>query len=426
MVRIQGDQPFIDGGKDADEEVERMYEEYSDFMLALREGSAYSLSNVLGWCRRMISYRRYRTAYAKLKALSDAGEPRAMAMRGEMKMRGIGTIYDTKGAIHLYASAFRAGYIPASNLLFDQVSETGPYDTAFSLVRKASLAGCKSSMARLAIAFLEGKGTEKNASKAAFWFDKAVDSDEGFDRYMLFDAIWKLGGTASRRRMVSVVSSLSKEERDAKVRMGMAYQRGRGVAKDLPRAAALYRDAAMLGSSLGAIRFFDIVWNMRSADQYAHAAETVRRFADSGDSDSMWRLGKAYRFGKGVDRDFALAVELCEKALRRSLPDAGNELFEIWWDEATAESTERMRALATRHVSRGSGWAYGCLARMHLFGRGVDRDLSKAVKYARIAAEDKTAAAYETLLDVLREVNTEGVVKEMMSVISPRADEGEE
>jgi TPR repeat protein len=416
---------YIDGDEDAEEKADLMYEECSDFMLALREGSVSSLSNVLGWCRRMIFFRRYKEAYAKLRALSDAGEPRAMVMRGEMKIRGIGTMYDMKGALHLYATAFRAGFLPASSLLFDQVAENGPYNTAFGLLRRASLEGCRSSMSRLAIAFLEGKGTKKSVSKAAFWFDKAVEGGKDSDRYRLFDVIWRLGGKASERRMVSVISPLAKEDREAKMRMGLAYQEGRGVLKDLSDASVFYQESALLGSSTGAARLFDIVWDTRSADQYAYVAEMVRKFADSGDPKSMWRLGKAYRFGKGVERDLDLAKELCYNAFLRAFLKAGNELSTMLWDEGTVESTETMKALVNRHIARGSGWAYGRLALMYLRGRGVERNVPKAVKYARIAAEDESTEAYEILMDVLWETNTERSAKEMMSVIAPHVGMGE-
>ncbi len=415
---------FVGGDADADAKADSMYEECSDLMMAIRDGTASSISNVLGWCRRMIDFRRYKEASAMLRELSDAGEPRAMAMLGEMKMRGLGTLYDTKGSVHLYASAVRAGYLPASDLLFDLVSGNGPYRTAFSLVRKSALQGRKSSMARLAIAFLEGRGTEKNVKKAAHWFDKAVEGGDDSDRHRLFDVIWKSGGEASEHRMVSVVAPFVDEDREAKVRMGMAYQKGRGVSESLSEASKLFRDAAGLGKSLGACRLFDVVWSTRSSDQYQFVADLVRRFADSGDPESKWRLGRAYRFGKGVEKDLERAAELCRDAWRE-VPDAADDIAGILWDEGTLDAAEKMKSLVSRHIPLGETWAYRRLSWMCLRGRGVERSVPKALKYARIAAEDKTTESYESLLDVLWDVDIGNSAKESLSIIVPRAEAGE-
>ena len=45
---------FIDEDKDAEKKALSMFEECDAFMSALRGGTARSLSNVLGWCRRIL------------------------------------------------------------------------------------------------------------------------------------------------------------------------------------------------------------------------------------------------------------------------------------------------------------------------------------------------------------------------------------
>ncbi len=412
---------YFDEDEDAEGKADRMCEECGDRMLAFRNGSEWSVSNVIGYCRRLVKARRYKEAQSKLRRLSDAGEPRAMAMLGEMRIRGLGTLYNVNGGMHMFAAAFRAGYLPAANQLFDLVVDTGPYNTAFGLVRRAALLGCRSSMARLAIAFMEGKGTERNVRKAAYWFDRAMDSGKLADRYMVFDTVWRLGGKECDGKMASLVVPLVQEDREAKVRMGMAYEAGRGVEEDLTEASRLYDEAATMGTTPAANRLFDLVWGSASAEQYAYVAQLVRKFALSGDTKAMWRLGRAYRFGKGVEKDLALANEFCDKAFKRVLPAAGNEIFLMLKDEGTAEALEEMRALATRQASKGEFWAYRALGMMHLRGKGVERNLSKALKYARMAAEEGSVESYGCLLDVLWEISTGEATKEMRSIVLEQA-----
>ena len=257
---------IIGGDEDAGRKTDSMYEECNDLMFAFKDGSAFSMSNMLGFCQRMVKFRRFGDAYSKLKPLADSGEPRAMAMLGEMKIRGLGVRHDVRGGVALYAKAYNAGYGPAANQLFDLVVDTGPYDTAFRLVRKSALSGRRASMVRLAIAFLQGKGVEKNVGKAAHWFDRAVEGDNPADRYMAFDTIWRFGGEECNRRLASVISPLL-SEREAILRMGIAYEGGRGVDRDLQAALDLFEEASKLGLPSGANRFFDAVWKARYADR---------------------------------------------------------------------------------------------------------------------------------------------------------------
>ena len=417
---------YVDGDPRADEKAEALFEECSDLMLAFRDGSVPSASNILGSCRRMVKTRRFDEAYARLKPMADSGDPRAMAMLGEMKVRGQGIRYDVRGGERLLEAAYNAGYGPAANQLFDLVVETGPYDVAFRLVRRSALSGRRSSMVRLAMAFLQGKGTERNVGKAAHWFDKAVEGDSPADRYAAFDTVWRMGGEECNRRLASIIAPLFPAEREAVLRMGMAYEFGRGVEQDVPKAMDLYEKAASLGMPSGAARLFDVVWRTRPAGMFGRAVEALRRFADSSEPRALWRLGKACHLGLGMERDDEAAIEMCRSAMRHGLSAAGSGVFDILWDMESAEEHGRMRMLVNRYVARGEGWAYRRQGLMHLHGRGARRSLDKALACMRVSAEDGTALAYEGLLDVLWEIHTDRSSKEIRSVVLSNVGKGED
>ncbi|MBO4568789.1 MAG: sel1 repeat family protein, partial [Candidatus Methanomethylophilaceae archaeon] len=153
--------------------------------------------------------------------------------------------------------------------------------------------------------------------------------------------------------------------------------------------------------------------------------DLLRRFADSGEPRSMWRLGKAYHFGKGVEKNIDTALGLCERAVRRGLSAAGSEIFDILWDKGDDDDVSKMKLLANRYSARGEGWAYRRLGMMHLYGRGVRRSLDKALSCLRISAEDGTEVAYESLMDVLWEKHDYKHVREMRDLVLRNVEKGE-
>jgi len=93
--------------------------------------------------------------------------------------------------------------------------------------------------------------------------------------------------------------------------MGVLYENGYGVAKDLKQAAAWYLKAAKQGNSdaqynLGAMYEHGVGMEVN----YAEAARWYRLAADQGDIDALSNLGFLYQGGKGVRQDKVLGLAL--------------------------------------------------------------------------------------------------------------------
>lgn len=97
----------------------------------------------------------------------------------------------------------------------------------------------------------------------------------------------------------------------AQYSMGVLYENGFGVSKDLPLAAAWYLKAAEQGNS-------DAQFNLGAMNEhgvgipvnYPEAARWYRPAAEVGDIDALSNLGVLYANGQGVKQDKILAMAL--------------------------------------------------------------------------------------------------------------------
>jgi TPR repeat protein len=93
--------------------------------------------------------------------------------------------------------------------------------------------------------------------------------------------------------------------------MGVLYENGFAVARDLPQAAAWYLKAAQQGNS-------DAQYNLGAMHEhgvgipvnYPEAARWYRPAAEQGDIDALSNLGVLYQNGQGVPQDKILALAL--------------------------------------------------------------------------------------------------------------------
>lgn len=97
----------------------------------------------------------------------------------------------------------------------------------------------------------------------------------------------------------------------AQYAMGVLYENGFGVTKDLPQAAAWYLKAAEQGNS-------DAQYNLGAMNEhgvgmpvnYVEAARWYLPAAEIGDIDALSNLGVLYQNGQGVKQDKVLAMAL--------------------------------------------------------------------------------------------------------------------
>ncbi|KQM09945.1 hypothetical protein AOA81_06910 [Methanomassiliicoccales archaeon RumEn M2] len=119
---------------------------------------------------------------------------------------------------------------------------------------------------------------------------------------------------------------------DAGIAMGFfgsMYRDGRGVKRDLDKAAEWMRKAADKNVGWAKNELFDILWRINTPEALEEMISVATANAEAGEGGAMGRLGRAYRDGKGVKRDLDKAAEWMRKAADKNLGWAKNELAAI-------------------------------------------------------------------------------------------------
>jgi TPR repeat protein len=207
--------------------------------------------------------------------------------------------------------------------------------------------------------------------------------------------------------------------------LGRAYRDGKGVEKNLDIAADWMRKASAINIGWTKNELFDILWKIDTPDSRKEMIAVATAFADRGNADAMGRLGRAYRDGKGVEKNLDLAADWMRKAADKNVAWAKNELFDILWKIDTPESKEEMISVAAAFADTGDGGAMGRLGRAYRDGRGVQQDLDTAAEWMRKAAEKNVGWAKNELFDILWKIDTPESKYEMIAVATAFAGTGD-
>ncbi|KAI4888101.1 hypothetical protein NFI96_018444 [Prochilodus magdalenae] len=164
------------------------------------------------------------------------------------------------------------------------------------------------------------------------------------------------------------LASAQQDYSKAQFNVGVCYERGRGVAKDLSKALQYYRRAAEAGHRQAQYRCAKLLLNSRGQQSASHAdsataisllhkaaaaglteaqlylgvlfsenadadgrksVQYFRMAAESGDSTGLLFLGQCYERGFGVPQCFSTAVSLYQQAAEKGNQEAKNALRDL-------------------------------------------------------------------------------------------------
>ncbi|MFN3944823.1 MAG: SPOR domain-containing protein [Allosphingosinicella sp.] len=135
------------------------------------------------------------------------------------------------------------------------------------------------------------------------------------------------------------------------------------------------------------------------AGNYEQAVRHWRPLADRGDADAQFNMGQAYRMGRGVPADPALARNWFERAARQ-----GHEQAEGILGMMLFQGGQRQQAMSwiRRAADRGDPQAQYILGTAHFNGDLVERDWPRA--YALMTSA--SAQGFPPAADSLRQMET--------------------
>ncbi|NCB44210.1 MAG: hypothetical protein EOM59_16575, partial [Clostridia bacterium] len=229
-----------------------------------------------------------------------------------------------------------------------------------------------------------------------------------------------------RERAIRIyIYQASKGSNNAKVVLSRLYREGIHVERDI-NASMMWMRCAISENNSNLLKHelidMDLRWGNYEdcCDAHAIALSLYR----SGDSVATAYLARMYRDGKGVERDLDKAIELMRDAQRRGVPWARNELFDMLWKHGSNDFMEAFKVICPTSAA-GDPEAMARLSKMYHDGRGVERDLDKAIELMRNAAIKKVGWARNVIVNYLHERGKPDDLKEAFDIAFSFAIEGD-
>ncbi len=160
-----------------------------------------------------------------------------------------------------------------------------------------------------------GVGVEANIAQAEYWIRKAAANNDDKSRARLFDILWKRNDPDTYKEMADLAKDMSDSGRAGGMyRLGRLYCRGKGVPKDMNKAEECLRAAIDKGNRPARIELFDILWTKGTEEASKEAVSLIRNMFEEGHTYAKMCMAKAYREGRGVEKNVEMADRLEQEA----------------------------------------------------------------------------------------------------------------
>ena len=192
------------------------------------------------------------------------------------------------------------------------------------------------------------------------------------------------------------------------MRVGMMYQAGLGVERNLKQAAKFYKRAVKHGDEGVKLKVTNQI--ISDFEMYASAENvvtmcgpTIEEMVDDGWPEALFAYAVLSRDGMGVHRDLLESVQYFLKAEANGHPNCHVEIKKICMLDATREKTEEMYEKGLRYrqseemekaaecfkyaADAGHALAMCAYAALLREGEGCDQSYSESAKYFKMAAD---------------------------------------
>jgi uncharacterized protein len=212
-------------------------------------------------------------------------------------------------------------------------------------------------------------------------------------------AVWARLTLMTQTEFKELMTKAQSCDATAQYQVGLVYEMGQHVARDLNEAARWFLKSAEQGypPAEGAYG----LWIRESNN--AVAERWMLRAAEHGDASTQFWLGVAYEQNWFGTTDVDLAVKWYQKAAEAGDPDAQVELGQKYADGEGIKQSYELAAKwfrkAAEHVPDlgGAGQGRYRLAELYMEGRGVPRDYFQAYFWLSLWGPDAAADAKEHL-----------------------------
>lgn len=194
----------------------------------------------------------------------------------------------------------------------------------FDGIATKAASGDRESQYSLGLAYINGKGVEKNVREGMRWLTLAAMGGHNRAQSNLACEYHQSGDFKSAFKWWE--GAAKRGDALSQYFLGSMYETGEGVLKDYVMALKWYKKAARLGDEAAARSigvFYLQGWGVEK--NYKVAAKWLTQASRKGDISASLHLGKLYEHGKGVRKNIKKAIELYWKAAQ----DNDNDAIEI-------------------------------------------------------------------------------------------------
>jgi len=356
-------------------------------------------------------FEKARTLYFEA---SQAGSARACACLAKMYEAGIGGEKNLKEAFLMYKQGaqlcdascmFALGKYFEKNIVPEDEPNRGIED-AVSYYERAAGEGNAEALTKLGYMHEKGIYYRKDMNNAIAHYTKAVQKGDplamnylGLHYYrLIYD---KETPEHLREKYKHKACELFKKSKDlgcarAANNLGMCYEQGVGVEKDLELAFECYKQAADKKYAQGMINIAYIYLQKAKANKlmenYERAAHWLRAaiIEDKNLPEANFYLGFLHEKGLGVDYDFHTSFSYYQKAALLNYPRAAKKCGDLLFKGKGLITPNVPEALKyyEKAADLGDGDAFLALAKIHENGaEGIEQNVDLAIQYYEKAKE---------------------------------------
>ena len=283
---------------------------------------------------------------------------------------------------------------------------------AFGLYEQAANRGNLDAMIKVGVCYRDGKGGVcKDAAKAREWLEFSAKSGsvEGMYEYAVFLEEVELNAEEAIKWYNEVAKVDENRRAEVIRRIGKCYKYAENL--DLKQATECLQQAADLGDT-EAMRQLGICYeNGEGVDKNLSTAAKLYQLAkDRNNAKAMVNLASCYENGHGVPQDLNIAIELLQQAVDLNDSDAMFKLAS-WYEQGKGVTKDSSKAvdLLVQAAENGHVGAMYKLGLMLVKGEGVSTDLKNGIRYLEQAANKGDIDAMNALADCYK--NGNGVSK---------------
>lgn len=183
---------------------------------------------------------------------------------------------------------------------------------------------------RLVKCYLNGIDNPTDLNKASYILSFGKQCGYAWSDNLLMELLWKKKRPSDDLELykIAINESISGNALSF-LWIGRLYRDGRGVEKNYLMAAKWMRKARDGGIKWADWELFDILWRINTPDSLKEAISIAEPLAQSGNRELQGRMGRAYRDGKGVEKNRDLARVWFKKAADQDLAWAKKELADL-------------------------------------------------------------------------------------------------